>query len=535
MTDNDSLHGPKSSTDLRSKGAITGTADSSSAIAAALTDAKDSSAALPFGLGPDPHSSVVIDIPAGVWTVTQVNAMIGSEGMTAKSVGLKIRGAGLGLTSIVFNPASGAALNVNDYWLGISFEGIDFYTTVAGCTFMLSNTKHNAQRYSFSHCSFSNFKYVIDLQGNNNNSEFLFLYCHSTGIGSKESDPTAGAFFRVGATNTSDQFLNYWFYGCTHWTTAAPYIDAALGGSFHIFGLDCSDWGSALTKSGYLFTLRGSSHSYGVNSFEAHGVRVEGKNDNCGLLYSEWPMGAVTFRNVDFTSQINNYTYSNLCTFHTTAYTTTAYLFQGCRLPGPVTVNFDTEVWRAVPVIKFDGCEFLKQPSPSSVVNYVSRAEGINSAITPHVVFANCTNDGTRRSALEPSGYAVWDATIGATTQTGEVTRREIHCRQNYHTDTVSVVLPVGALITDFEVMSPNGAITQTSHPLTWTWETSETTPVTIGTVSVSTNPSLGFRQSTILAIPFRCATTAQATVKMTTSGLTQRNDQAIISIKGYW
>lgn len=525
--------------DIRTKGVAPGLTDSSVAFAWSLTDAKNSSAAIPFGLAPDPHSTVVIDIPAGVWTVTQVNAMIGSEGMTAKSVGLKIRGAGLGLTSIVFNPASGSALNVNDYWLGVQFEGIDFYANVAGCTFMFSNTSHNAQRYSFSHCSFTNFKYVIDLQGTDNNSEFIFLYCHATGIASKETDQSAGAFFHIGASNTSDQFLNYWFYGCTHWSSSAPFIDAAMGGSFHIFGLDCSNWGTALTGSSAnpaLFNLRGYNHAYGVQNFQANGVRVEAKSASAALLYSEWPGGNVAFRNVDWSSQSGVYTYGNIITINYQNTDGALYSFEDSVLAGGVAVGFAVNDWQHRHAIAFTNCQWLQKTSPSDVVTY--NLPATNTQTLPPVAFIRCR--GTQNDATVAAGAVAWDATIGYNGDTLQtLQKREVSLRGVYGLPSGSTVvygrLPIGALITSIQVLSPAGAVTATNTNGSWTLATTDATPVTVGTVSVTTAQNAGFSVETVLSVPFRCSTSAKATLSLTPANISQDNSQGLFVIKGYW
>jgi hypothetical protein len=523
------------SVDIRSKGAVPGTTDSSAAFLAAMTDAKNSSATLPFSVGSDPRASVVIDLPPGVFTVTQLNAMIGSEKKASKTVGLKIRGAGLGLTSVIFNPSSAGALNFNDYWLSIAFEGIDFYANVAGCTFLQSYTTNNAQRYSFERCSWKNFKYVIDLQGNNNNSEFYFAFCHSDCTGQKEANKANGAFFYIGAINTSDQFLNYWFYGCTHWSTSTPFIDAAKGGSFHIYGLDASNWGADLAAKGYLFYLRGTGHSWGVTLLEAKGVRCEAKSDYSGLVYSEWSNGSVSFDAVDFTSQLFvPHVYPNLIWVYAGAYTTTQYRFTASRLAGKITVAYRSESWRASPVIKFDQCTFETIDNPADAVIYESGTPGVNDWMQPRVQFADCVGNGSQRSPLEASGYAVWDATVGFARASGEITKREVHFRQGSGSDTVRIVLPTGALISDLEVMSHAGSVSEGDGG-TWTFQTSEATPTVIGTLTVATALSAGFRQSTALPVPYKCDTAAKAKIAMVPTGIGQRNDHIIVTVKGYW
>jgi hypothetical protein len=524
------------SLDLRTKGAVAGTTDSSAAFLAAMTDAKNSSATVPFSVASDPHASVVIDLPAGVFTVTQLNGMIGAEAKASKTAGLKIRGAGLGLTSVIFNPASAGALNFNDYWLSIAFEGIDFYATIAGCTFLQSYTTHNAQRYSFERCTWKNFKYVIDLQGNNNNSEFYFAYCHSDATGQKETVKSQGAFFYIGTTNTSDQFLNYWFYGCTHWNTSTPFIDAAKGGHFHIFGLDASNWGGDLTAAGYLFALRGTTHSQGVQSFNANGVRVEAKNANAALLFSEWSGGTVTFRNADWSSQVGSYTYGDIIKIAYVNVDGSIYSFEDCVLAGGVGISFSTNDWQHVHSLTFTNCRWMQRTSPSDVVGYT--VPGSNPWNLPAVAFVRCR--GGNSDVTAAAGATVWDAVIGyrgdmmQTLQLRTVSVRDIYGVPG-GSNSVTVQLPVGALITGMEVMGPAGGVGDTNTTGYWTLKTTEATPTVIATANLTTAPNLGYDVNVSLAAPFLCDSTTKATVKVTPTNVNASNTKGLLLIKGYW
>src|SRR4051794_15235766 len=303
----DSVAEPQSKINVRDYGAKgDGTTDDSAAFAAAVTAAKATLHTIPYLIQGDRGVLANIYVPAGDYLITDPGAFLGDEAMTVQSVGLNWRGAGKSVSTIIFKPATAAALASNDYWQGLTFQDIGFFSGTAGCTFLQSYTSHAAQSYTFQNCRWWNFKYVFDLQGTDNNSEYAFYSCDSSGL------EAGGAFLYIGATNTSDQFLNYWFYGFKHWSTSAPLIDAARGGQFHIFGLDASNWGGALAAPGYLFNLRGGPHADGVQQFSATHVRVEGMSANAGLIHSEWDQGTVAFHSVDWSSQSASFTYGNI-------------------------------------------------------------------------------------------------------------------------------------------------------------------------------------------------------------------------------
>lgn len=516
----------------RDHGAVgDGVTDDSAAFAAAAAAAKAALRTMPFSLQADSAGSVVIEIPAGDYVITNPGALLGNEAMSTKGVGLVFRGAGNGISNIIFKPSSAGALITNDYWQDLKFQDLGFWAATSGCTFMQSYTTHSAQAYNFTSCRFNGFKYGFDLQGSNNNSEFIFNDCHSTEI------EDAGAFFYIGTTNTSDQFLNYWFYGCTHMVTSAPFIDAAAGGHFHINGLDVSDWGSALTGPGYLFALRGTSHAFGVCHFEASGVRVEAKNADAALLYSEWGQGDVTFRSVDWSSQTAVYTYGDIIYVNYVNTDGAAYAFYDSTLAGTVRVHFSTNDWQHQHAISFTGCTWLQKNSPTDVVVYDTTGNS-NSLASPPVEFIRCRG-AVLVDILSAGGGATWDAKVGYRGQLLQsLTPRVLSVRSVYGvlagTDVATVTLPVGAIITDFEALSPAGAVTEGDGG-SWTLATTESTPTTVATATVSGAMSAGFDVDAKPATPFLCGTQAQATLTITPSGVSQYNSSALLLIKGYW
>ncbi|TSE00406.1 hypothetical protein FOS14_08285 [Skermania sp. ID1734] len=525
--------GPSYLLNVRDYGAAgDGVTDDSSAFAQVVAAAYAARTTMPLSLDRDQVGSINIIVPPGNYLVKSPTALISST-MSSKVQGVTFTGYGNSISNIIFQPATAGVMAQNDFWLKVNFQYLGFYAATAGCTFLLSSTTHSAQRYMFQNCYFQGFKYALDLQGTDNNSEFFFENCHAQCI---EAD---GAFFHVGATNTSDQFLNYWFYGCTHWLSSAPFIDVAQGGHFHIFGLDVSAWAHDLTSPQFLFNLRGSNHASGVCSFQAEGVRVEGQNSNAGLLYSEWNYGSVSFTNADFSSQAPYYTYNNLISISYLNSAGPSYTFSNCVLAGGVLVAFAINDYEFQHEILFDSCTWLQKPSPSDVVLYNTSQAGGNIRQLPPVEFRRCRGT-VNTNAIDAGGAAVWDARIGYNGDLIQtLTYREVSIRDPYGvpagSSTVCIILPVGALITSIETMSPAGAVTSTAVGWEWIIATTESTPTTVGSVAVPGPANAGWRVETTLATPFLCDTKLRATLKITATNVDQNNGAALLLIKGFW
>lgn len=517
--------------DLRDRGSVAdGATNNGPALLSALNSAKSGRSTMPFSLSSDAVGNVSIYLPAGDYVVTDIGGLLGQEAMSAKGRGLRIFGDGAELTRVIFKPSSAGDLMQNDYWINLQVEGIGFYAATAGCTFMHSNTTHNGQRMRFVNCYFKGWKYGFYLEGNNNNSEFTWINCHNDAM---QDD---GAFLRIPSTG-SDQFLNYWFYGCTHWSTDAPFIDADKGGHFKIYGLDASDWGASLASTGYLFRLAGSTHALGVCTFIADGVRVEAKNAFAALLNSAWPQGNVAFRGTDWSSQAGTYTYGDIIKISYSNVDGAHYSFRDCNLAGGVLVAFAVNDWAHSHRIVFEDCQWRQKTSPSDVVTYDTSAAGINVVTKPPVEFLRCRGT-TAVDITSAGGAAIWDATIGYAGETLQTLRQRcVSARDVYGTpnsQVLTVVLPVGALITGFEALSPAGAVAEADGG-SWALATTEGSPTTIATATVSGAMSAGYDVNTTLAAPFLCDSSAKAKVTITPSSVSQNNSKALLLIKGYW
>lgn len=522
---------------IKNYGAVgDGVTDDSAAFIAAATAAKNSSHTLAQGVATDPGGLISIYIPPGDYLIVTNHAMLGSESMAAHVVGLKFYGAGKHISNIIFKPASAGNLIEIDWWLGLTFEDLSFYADTAGCTCFYSNTTHNAQLFQFRSCSFDGFKYDIRLDGDNNNSEINLWACDSYRV------EAAGAHFYTASATASDQFLNYWWVGCRFWSTSAPFIDSSKGGSYHVTGLDASDWGTALVANKYLFYLRGTSHNDGVCTFTCRNLRTEIKNALGGILYSEWPYGYVTFDGIDMSSQTPTYTYGTIIYLYYDQTDGPAYVFRNGLLSGGVTVSYGDGDYAHMHMISFQDVQWIAKATPSDVVTY-DRARVTNATITnPAVQFIRCrAREAIYNDPLTNTGASVWDATIGYNGQM--VQQLQPRCLRvgggygiPFTTEVPKIRLPVGAIITSFEAFSPPGTSVEADGG-TWTLRTTDGSPVTVATITVSGAMSAGFSVVALPPgnVPFLCSTTAKATLTITPGSVSNTNTYGIVLVKGYW
>ncbi len=485
----------------------------------------------------DRAGRVALEIPAGTYRVTSAKGLLGAVAMTQKATGLAIRGAGSSLTNIIFSPAAAAALVRNEFWLDIQFEGITFICETPGSTFMESFSVNQAQDFTWTDCVWLGaWKYGIDLKGNNNDSELRFFGCGT----SKMADD--GAFLYVAPSDgtgtisdTSDQFLNYWFYAFKHWSTSAPLVKLNRGGHVHCWGVDASDWGAA--GGTHLFELLGETHALGVCSLSADAVRVEAKSTNARLLYSEWPMGTVEFTNADWSSQMDTFTYGDIIRIKYSNFTGPTYAFRSCNLAGGLWVSYGSNDWSKQHSIVFDACEIHQRLTPSEFVTY-DDSRNANNQTRPRVELRDCHGDNQDPSSA--TGAAVWDATMGYQYETVVPLKlRSVSVLMPYgvmrSADAAQrVALPIGAMVTGLRVVAPPGS-TGEGDGGSWSVTTTDAAPVAIATATVAGALSAGFNQASPAAAPHLCSSRSKATLAVSASNVAGWVKPALLIIEGYW
>ena len=233
-----------------------------------------------------------IDIPAGVYRIKSANLF--ASALNVRATNLVINGNG---AVLVFEDFEGFAFRNDNLLLNISFVNFTFISIndakAPNRGFFYSYADGGAQDVKFENCTFAGtWKYGVQLEGANNNSEFVWDKCTFTG--------KWDAFLYIGATNTSDQFLNYWFDKCKYWNNST-WIKAYKGGHFKIEQCDVS--GYTPTQETYLFELLGGAHSRGVTTFIDNDSRYELKSTHAKVLRCEWDNARIAFTNVDMGSQ----------------------------------------------------------------------------------------------------------------------------------------------------------------------------------------------------------------------------------------
>jgi hypothetical protein len=125
----------------------------------------------------------VIALNGGVFYINQAYAMMPglTKGPTVKMWGLKFRGAGQGLTWIVYTPATPGPLCYNRLIGNVQFEGINFFGNSATSDFYQSSEQgglSNIQYFNHTDCAWSgSWQNIALVSGANNNSEWRWDRC----------------------------------------------------------------------------------------------------------------------------------------------------------------------------------------------------------------------------------------------------------------------------------------------------------------------------------------------------------------------
>lgn len=399
-----------------------------------------------------PRGNVYLFIPPGAYVLNSSDFLgIGLENQRIIRKGFTIKGGGNGATEIIFRgkPKENFIQNSLIMWLRIS--DILFTNDTPGANFFSSNSSFAAQNYLFENVGFANWNKGFILTGKDNNSEFTFNSCDMSGF--KDS------FLFIGENETSDQFVNYRFNDCQWWSTDAPFIDAYRGGHFYIKNLDVSDWGRTMNQKTYLINLKGESHAHGVCVTSVNGLRVEMKSKNCGLLYSEWPQGTVTFENVDISSQTFQVNYERMIHLHLVNSICPAYTFRNFQLAGDVRITGGSEVWKQpLNNILFENGKWLQKDRPDQVIKYEIP---VNKGGVPICKFRNVRPYGPSYSTFV---YHIWDCDLGASRKSvGEgIEEKLILVKPDPNGVTMpgfikKLVFPIGVIIQDFYVLNQTG------------------------------------------------------------------------------
>jgi hypothetical protein len=186
----------------------------------------------------------------------------------------------------------------------------------------------------------------------------------------------------------SDQFVNHWWSHCKFWDAAnGAWIIAYYGGQFSIDDCDVSN--HAPTTNTYLFNLMGATHAEGVCSFRVNGLRVEHSSNESLLLQTQWPIGNISIKNYDGSSQVNNRPATQQYVSVTSSNTSGAIIsFRESDIPGQHVYNYTSNDYNFQSSITYDDCTLLQNNNAAGFIV----TSGTNSGGVPLIRFRGCKN-----------------------------------------------------------------------------------------------------------------------------------------------
>ncbi|SFF16492.1 hypothetical protein SAMN04487969_11620 [Paenibacillus algorifonticola] len=464
-------------------------------------------------------------MPAGTYLITSANPKILST-TAARARGLSFRGAGRGITKILFKPESGTngyLFYNDDKWLHLHFEGITFIGDVDKQTnFMYSYSTGGAQNYTYDKCDFIHFNYGWELKGLNTNSEFTWFHCGFYGKWNKT------VFSDI--TGTSDQFLNYNFYSCQVEFSYGEFLYFAQGGNINIWGgsfINTADSGVHST----FFKLLGTSHSSGVQRFLCIGARIETKYGLSKIIECEWASGTVSFISCDCDAQQYNSGSQLWITaiFKSVNTKMPIVKFDACTLMGIHQYSYTGNSWSQPHNIIYENCQIAKHNKAQDFISYVSTNSLGNLGGQPQIIFRNCRG-------LDDNQSIVWESTLGfMKANVGMVQKKIVSLKGANGRFPISgstnfqVVLPMNSIITEVKLYSPANAVTET-NPATFTLKTAGESSTVLAVADVSSHKD-GFDVSQSLF--FICDTADKCKISLIAgSSVTHANPSALCLIE---
>lgn len=472
----------KNRVNVLSKGADpTGTVNATQAFKDAITEIESKITSDASIFSGNNEGNAVIELPAGTFLITDDDPRLLSL-TTLVTRGLTFKGAGRGVTKVVFKPtaSNGYLFYNNNKWLHLHFEGISFIGDITKSTnFMYSYSTSAAQNYTFDKCDFFSFNYGWKLEGTNVNSEMTWFHCGFYYTWNK--------ILYAESSVASDQFLNYNFFACQVEIAAGDFIHFDKGGSINVWGGSFIHTSSA---GGTFFRLKGNTHAYGVQRFLCVGARFEHKYNTSALVECDWNDGVVSFINCDTGSQtgITGASTMKIAKFTSNNQKMPVVKFDNCSLMGQHEYVYNTNSFNYPHNVVYENCEFTNATKRSDFIVYT--ALGSNPAGKPAITFRNCRGIGNSQKEIWEGIYNFEKASVAVSTKK-TISLKGADSKFPTNGGTVDVYLPLNALVTKVILHSPSGAVTETDTA-TFSVQTYEATPTTLATIT-ATNHAQGF------------------------------------------
>jgi hypothetical protein len=461
---------------------------------------------------------------------TQDAAMMNQTRGTGSSYrGLKFEGAGRYMSRIIWQPSDSSKYLCynNDFWHGVTWEGLSFKCNTTGAGFMHSIAEALSSDFRFDDCTWDgNWGYGIALEGTNVNSEWGFIRCNINGSYSN-AFLYSGIANHGGTDGGQDQQLNYSFYECDVTlgnppTGRSTFLNFAWGGGIRIWGGDY-----IMIDKATAFVLQNAGHASGVQSFMCQGVRFEIRTDNGMLISSHWGEGLISFSSCDNSSAAwggSGFTATTIMAdfYSDGAYQMPAIEFENCNLQGRHRYNWSNSSSTRPHNIVYRDCRLAQYNEAKDFIVYAPISGASQSGGTPAIHFENCRGTGDQT-------YLV-DCTVGWNLSTFAMPKKQFaSIKTTFGTlphktwsPTPTVVLPLNAMILAVHWYKKAGVGSSNITNWGYTLATSEGTPTTIASVATGSQwASAGFRQTSAVD-PFVCDSDAKRTLRLTATNITQ-------------
>lgn len=474
-----------------------------------------------------------IYIPAGTYIIKDNAAFLPNPAIS-RTVGLKWFGDGVEASMIVFSPPAdnGYLCDNEDDFQWLTFEDMTFHcagSKAATATWMKSDSDGGAQNYVFRRVNWTGtWKYGLDLTGSNNNGELTWYSC---GIHGTWTD-----FLHVGASDTSDQFVNYNFYGCNVEYTAGDFIDMAKGGNVNVWGggfIHTGNGTETTSAAQCFFRFSGNSHSAGTCRLYVEGVRIEHRHQNSQLINCGWGTGSVSFVSCDSSShQYVLTTPTNVvqAEFGSGTASMPEIVFDNCSVMGKHTYHYNVSSWNHTHRVQYRNCEVQSFLEAVDFVNYVNDGATGNIAGKPAITFTQC------RSGLASDYKESFDTTVGwAETVNAVVSPKVLSIRPangyflETSTSTWNATLPLNSVITRVRCFKgAGGSSTATNVTYTLT-DAGSTTIATAGTGGSAWNTSWAYDSGLLRYV---CSTDNKRTLTLTSANISESTTDTFFLIE---
>lgn len=438
--------------------------------------------------------------------------------LTTRRVGLCIKGSTYGTSVIEYTGSDSAAyfFELNDFVIGLVIENIVF-SGVPTKSFMKSLSNGGNQSFKFKNCIWREWDKIFDLQGSNNNSEWSMYSCHFNG--------NINTALYIGATNTSDQFLNYEFHSCNFEVQNGTFIEAYKGGNFKVYGGSFIQISSSATKPFYKIG-DGTSHARSTEMFYNNGTRYEFRAGNSMLIDCNWLSGIVHFDNINCIANEDGTGNTKVrANFYSNNNHMPIIKFDHCELGGMHQYGYNASSYQYAKTIMYIHC-FFHPVTNNDLSKFFTFTTATNPGGAQAISVVECRGTGSKVQIDCEYNWGIVNRKI--------LTKKYLTIKNaggfNPQGTTETEYLPLGAIITGVRLFVPPGTDNTGGRTNDFTVQTSETTPIVLCQVNTGTFAD-GFNTKTETF--FVCDTDAKRTINLiNTNSIDRRSNKFLCLIE---